>query len=270
MTRVAVILCGGRGRRLGTIGQKAPKALVRVSGSPILWYTIIRLHAAGFRHFVLPLGYRGDQIQAYIDSELNWLNARIDAVQTGEDSSIGERLYRTQHLLPEGPFLLVNGDCLFDFDFDALYGLHADRGASATLTSCRVLSQYGLIAVEDDEVVGFSRDATVRSFDIQTTRDRIVTGYVNAGITLIEKDALGVIDLLQSENFEIDLFSRLIETRSAAQMLIDGYWYAIETQKDLDIANSGNTTDPRAEGARMLRENLLRYQAALELGLGGA
>lgn len=241
--------------------------MVTVSGYPILWYAIMRLHAAGFRHFVLPLGYRGDQIQGYIDSKLNWLNARIDAVQTGDDSSIGERLNRVQHLLPDGPFLLVNGDCLFDLDFEALYETHADRDAKLTLTSCRVVSHYGLIAVDGDDVVGFSRDAMIRSFGIETAREQIVSGFVNAGITLLEKDTLGEVDLLNSENFEIELFTRLIEKERAAHMQIEGYWYAIETQKDLDIANSGDATDPRSEGARLLREDMLRHQATLELGV---
>lgn len=41
--------------------------MVKVIGYPIIWYTIMRLYAAGVRHFILPLGYRGAQIQTYID-----------------------------------------------------------------------------------------------------------------------------------------------------------------------------------------------------------
>lgn len=267
LTRTAVILCGGRGRRLGTTGQRMPKAMARVVGYPILWYTIMQLHKSGFRHFILPLGYRGEQIQAYIDRDLNWLSARIDAVQTGEETPIGERLQMVRHLLPAGPFLLVNGDCLFDLDFDRLYGLHEDREALVTLTACKVVSHYGLIVVQDDEVVSFSRDSLVHAFSIENGPDQDLTGYVNAGITLIDRDALNQIELLDTPNFEIDLFSRLIAQRRTAHMLIDGYWYAIETQKDLEIANSGDQADPRAAGASDLRDMLLRHQVALELGV---
>jgi NDP-sugar pyrophosphorylase family protein len=91
---------------------------------------------------------------------------------------------------------------------------------------------------------------------------------VNAGITLIDREALDQIDLLDTANFEIDLFSHLIGQRRTAHMLIDGYWYAIETQKDLEIANSKDQTDSRAVGARTLRDAMLRHQAALELGVG--
>ena len=36
--RTAVILCGGKGTRLGELGKKFPKTLVKIQGKPILWY----------------------------------------------------------------------------------------------------------------------------------------------------------------------------------------------------------------------------------------
>ncbi len=39
-TRTAVILCGGKGSRLGLLGKKIPKCLVKINGYPIIWYII--------------------------------------------------------------------------------------------------------------------------------------------------------------------------------------------------------------------------------------
>jgi glucose-1-phosphate cytidylyltransferase len=264
---VAIILCGGRGRRLGTAGQKQPKAMVQVIGYPMIWYTIMRLYSAGVRHFILPLGYRGAQIQAYIDKVFGQLNARIDAIHTGEDSSIGKRIHLVRHLLPEQPFLLVNGDCLFDFEFDALYQSHADDKALATLTACRVVSQYGLIVVRNEKVVSFSRDSVIRAFNIENGEKDDLIGYVNAGITLLDRSSLQEVDLLETTNFEADLFSRLIGLGRVKHFLIDQYWFAVETQKDLDIVNSGEKNDPRALGVAQLRDSLMLRQAAMDLGL---
>ena len=36
----AIILCGGRGKRLGSIGKRLPKTLVKIHKKPILWYII--------------------------------------------------------------------------------------------------------------------------------------------------------------------------------------------------------------------------------------
>ena len=38
--RTAIILCGGKGTRLGELGKKLPKTLVKIQGKPILWYIL--------------------------------------------------------------------------------------------------------------------------------------------------------------------------------------------------------------------------------------
>ena len=95
----AIVLCGGRGGRLGSLGEKTPKCLLRVRGQPILWYIILRLHLDGFNHFILPLGYRGHMIRDYVNEVLSPLNASFDMPDTGEDTSIGGRLSQVRHLV---------------------------------------------------------------------------------------------------------------------------------------------------------------------------
>ena len=53
----AVILCGGKGSRLGTLGKKIPKALVKVQGKEILWYILKVLKKNKFNHVILPIGF---------------------------------------------------------------------------------------------------------------------------------------------------------------------------------------------------------------------
>ena len=63
----AVILCGGKGTRLGNLGKKIPKkALVSIHTKPIIWYIINILISKGFNHFILPTGYKGIMIKKYI------------------------------------------------------------------------------------------------------------------------------------------------------------------------------------------------------------
>ena len=39
-SRTAVILCGGKGTRLGSITKKIPKSLVKIQNKPIIWYIL--------------------------------------------------------------------------------------------------------------------------------------------------------------------------------------------------------------------------------------
>ena len=85
--------------RLGTLEIKVLR-LCQIHGYPIIWYTILNLYKSGIRHFILPLGYKGEQIQAYIDKNFSLLKARIDAIFTGVDVPIGKRLFLVKHLIP--------------------------------------------------------------------------------------------------------------------------------------------------------------------------
>ena len=60
-----VILCGGQGTRLRTETQYRPKALVEISGRPVLWHVMNSYGHYGFRDFTLCLGYKGDMIKQY-------------------------------------------------------------------------------------------------------------------------------------------------------------------------------------------------------------
>lgn len=241
--------------------------MVEVNGFPILWYTILQLYSCGVRRFILPLGYRGVQIQAYIDNYFNTLNARIDLIHTGIDAPIGKRLHLVRHLLTEPQFLLINGDCLFDFDVNELYAEHARGSFRATLALCKIISQFGLVLVRDSEVVSFTRDSTVRSFEVDDPKSGLVQGFINGGITLLDTDVLDEINLLETENLEADLFSRLAEANQMGRRMIEDFWFAIETPKDVAIVNSAEDSDPRSIGSKTLRNKLMQYQAKLDLNL---
>jgi glucose-1-phosphate cytidylyltransferase len=60
-----VILCGGRGTRLGSMTDLQPKPLVHVGGRPILWHIMDHYARYGFKRFVLCLGYKGEMIKDY-------------------------------------------------------------------------------------------------------------------------------------------------------------------------------------------------------------
>ena len=58
----AVVLCGGRGTRLGATTHDLPKPMVAVGGRPVLDHVIANLAAGGVRSFVLAAGQLGHLI----------------------------------------------------------------------------------------------------------------------------------------------------------------------------------------------------------------
>lgn len=234
--KLAVILCGGRGRRLGQITDSIPKPLVKVHDKPILWYAFLILYEHGFRHFIFPLGYKGEMIKDFVNREFDRHNCKFYFVDTGENTPISKRLKEIIDFIPESAnFFLLNGDTFFKFNLEEMYQFHIQENALLTLSSGEIISNSGIIIEEKGKVVDFAREKMISSFSFND--EHSLKGYVNAGLVWLNKDALRLIDLETCYDFEDDLYPTIIKMGKAAHYRIDGSWFAIETQKDLDIIN---------------------------------
>ena len=56
-------MCGGKGRRLGKLGEKIPKPLVEVKGKTILEMKLDEYIKSGFYDFILCTGYKSEMIR---------------------------------------------------------------------------------------------------------------------------------------------------------------------------------------------------------------
>lgn len=211
--------------------------MVEVHEKPLIWYVFLTLYKHGFREFIFPLGYKGEIIREFVSSEFSGFDCQLHFFSTGEDTPIAKRLHLVSHEIPDGSdFFLVNGDTFFDFEIEKMYQLHDKENALLTLSSVEIVSSYGLIIEKQGKIEGFARDKRVSHLNVENGGQE-AKGYVNAGLTLISKSALAMIDLKNSENFEHDLFPEIIKANRAAHYKIDGEWFPVDTQKDLSIIN---------------------------------
>ena len=100
-TKWAVILCGGRGSRMGESTHDIPKPLIKIHGKPIMWYKFRTLYAHGFRNFILPLGYKGEMIDKYIKTISAETDSQVISIDTGLDTSIAFRMYQVINFIPD-------------------------------------------------------------------------------------------------------------------------------------------------------------------------
>ena len=63
-----MILCGGRGSRMGKLTDDLPKPLIKIHGKPILEFKINRYIEQGFNEFVFCVGYKGELIKQFIST----------------------------------------------------------------------------------------------------------------------------------------------------------------------------------------------------------
>lgn len=213
----AVILCGGRGTRLGESGRSVPKALINIGGKPIIWHLMSNYAHYGITDFVLCLGFLGDEIRA--NPLLNSTHWNVNFVDTGLDTNTGERLRQvSQHLASEGTFCVTYGDGLSDVNIEGLIAFHHEHGLAATVTAVHPHSNFGIMDVADDGRITAFREKP------------ILKEWINGGFFVFNQqifEHLGENDVLEREPFE-----RLSDAGEMMAYRHEGFWKCMDTFKD--------------------------------------
>jgi len=232
----AVMLCGGLGSRMGSLTDALPKPMLLVHGRPIIWYSFWGLYQKGFRNFVFPIGYLGHIIEEYVSEIAKNVDCNLYFLDTGPDTSIAFRMHQILHFIPDNQdFFLLNTDTIFNFDVEAMHEYHMTKGALVTLSSVEVISPWGILTVDGDDIVGFDRDRKVQR--LISSHVSCGFGVVNSGLAWINKAALDLIDFASVVDFETDLFGAVIKKKKMSHFALDGIWVPIDTPKDLAAVN---------------------------------
>lgn len=212
-----VILCGGKGTRLGA-GQSLPKPLVEVGGRPIVQHVVELYAAQGRRRFLLAAGHRADLLEAAA-AGITWPDGvTVEAIDTGVETGTGGRVRRLRERLAGEAFHVTYADGLADIDLDRLQDRHVAGGRTATITVVRPELPFGVVDVADDgRVVGFREKPRSRD-------------WINGGFMLLEPDVFDVLDddcMLEREPFE-----RLAAAERLQSAPHEGFWACMDTYKD--------------------------------------
>ena len=234
--RTAVILCGGRGLRLGSISKKIPKSLVKIQGRPIIWYIINHLKQNNFNHLILPLGYKGNLIRNYIKKE-KFFDIKIDLVNTGISSNIGTRIKKISNKIQSENLLVLNGDAIFDFNLDKIFMKHIKDNVGVTFLNAESTYHFGTVCVQNNRVVNFERNIVFESVNVKNKKNMKAFNY--AGLLIIKKDILlkNFKFYEKSENFEKKLYPMLIKKYTSRLVKMNGFFHSIDNVKDIILAN---------------------------------
>jgi glucose-1-phosphate cytidylyltransferase len=242
----AVILCGGLGTRLREETEFRPKPMVEVGGRPILWHIMKSYAHYGFRDFVLCLGYRGSMIKDYF---LNYeamnndftmclgqrsaiqyhgrhdeQNFRVTLADTGLECQTGGRVRQIQKYIDGETFLLTYGDGVSDVNLRELVAFHKNHGKTATVTTVRPISRFGMIELGAADRV--SRFAEKPKTD----------GWMSAGFFVLDRRVFGYLggdDCV----FERGPLERLASDGELMAYRHEGFFYAMDTYREYQHLN---------------------------------
>jgi NDP-sugar pyrophosphorylase family protein len=128
-----------------------------------------------------------------------------------------------------GPVFAVNGDELHDVQLVALLDAHRSRRAAATIVVAPLISQFGVVELEGDRVVGF-REAPR------------LPHWVNSGVYVLDEEALE--RLPERGDHEQSTFPQLAAEEKLYAFRHEGLWITVNTPKDLQRAEEHYARHP--------------------------
>jgi NDP-sugar pyrophosphorylase family protein len=224
----ALLLAGGRAERLGAAARGRPKPLVPVAGRPLAAYTVARLVGAGVERVIVACA-AGHEPE--FERELGGLGAELVAVGEPEPLGRGGGLrLAAAHRREHGPVFALNGDELIDLDYGALRERHRSTGPAATITVAQPPSQFGVVDLDDADVVTGFREAGRVPF------------WVSCGVYVLDEEALARLPV--RGDHETTTFPELAARRRLRAFRHEGLWLTVNTPKELRRAEEHIAAHP--------------------------
>jgi NDP-sugar pyrophosphorylase family protein len=215
----AVILAGGKGRRLLPYTTVLPKPLMPIGDYPIIEVILRQLGRAGFTRISICTGYLHELIHAYLDTNRN-LGVRIE--YTHEQEPLGT--IGPLRLIPDldDTFLVMNGDILTDIDYRKLVETHNKSGAIATVATYQrdVNIDFGVLERNETNRITAFREKPTFHFD------------VSMGIYVFSKKILEYVPPGTPFGFDQLMYTLIDKGEAVNSFPFSGYWLDIGRPDD--------------------------------------
>ncbi|OIQ18395.1 MAG: hypothetical protein BM556_09035 [Bacteriovorax sp. MedPE-SWde] len=221
-----IVMCGGRGSRMGEKTKELPKPLVVVDGRPMLDHILRNLDRFISGDLVLATGYKAEAIDDFIKGrEFNFNSLTLS--NSGLNTSMLKRLYDVKDKLT--PLNLVcYGDTFIDIDYVKLIKeLEEDDGALATMVTGKIRNPFGIIKVDEEE-------GLVTSFEEKPLLNYYIGSFVfkKSAFDLIDQELL---DLPDGEGLVL-LFKKLVNLKKLKFYAHEGLNISFNTQDEHRVA----------------------------------
>jgi NDP-sugar pyrophosphorylase family protein len=216
----AILLAGGKAERLGDAARGLPKPLVPVGDRPLAAYALLLLARAGVDRAIIACAAGTGEL---FERELSGIGPEIVVVEEPEPLGRGGALrFAARARREEGPLFAMNGDELLDVDLKTVLDRHLEREPAATLTLVPLRSQFGVVDLDDDDVVTGFREAPRLPY------------WVNVGLYVLDEEALE--QLPERGDHETTTFPLLAARRRLLGFRHLGTWLTVNTPKELRLA----------------------------------
>src|SRR4029453_12965451 len=212
----AILLAGGKAERLGEAARGLPKPLVPVGDRPLIAYALALFARAGVERAIVACAAGTGEL---FERELPRIGPEIVVVEEPEPLGRGGGIrFAAEVRREQGPVFRKDGAGLLGVDPTALPERHREREPAATITLVPLRSQFGVVDLDDDDVVTGFREAPR------------LPSWANAGLYVRGEEPLE--QLPERGDHETTTFPLLAARRRLHGFRHLGTWLTVNTPKE--------------------------------------
>ncbi len=210
----AIILAGGRGKRLKPLTDYVPKPLIPIQNIPIIERQINYLKKFGVTEVIISTGYRTEQIENFLKARKN-LGVKITFSKEKTPLGTGGAIKKAKNLIKEKTFFVINGDVITDINLTKL------KSKENAIAAIELRTKFGVMETASDKVVRFSEKKEISGL------------YMNAGIYHLSQNIFK--DLPTNGDIERTTFPEYAKEGKLHNVKFENVmWYSIDSYKDME------------------------------------
>ena len=231
----AIILAGGKGKRLMPLTSLIPKPLVKVTNVPMVDYAIAHLIYADIKHIILALAYKGKELGDYIKK--TWTPDKLGDVELEceiQDSKGTADAYRllTDHIDSE-KVVVSMADIITNLPMKRFMEFHSEKAGLSTIsmkTAESHTSQYGVVLLDKNrKIYLFLEKPAPMELYLSSMSQRedlfLHTNIINTGVYCFNKDIENILHETGLMDFGSEVFPYLLENRYDLYGFVENYYW---------------------------------------------
>ena len=150
----AIILAGGRGKRLRPITDKIPKPLIPINNKPLIERTIKYLKKYGITEIIISSGYKSNLIEKFLKKKKNFgcnIIFSIEKTPLGTGGAIKKAL----RFVDEESFVVLNGDIITNIDLKKILK------KPNTIAANELKTKFGTMDIRNNKILKFNEKKDV-------------------------------------------------------------------------------------------------------------
>ncbi|WP_336327737.1 bifunctional sugar-1-phosphate nucleotidylyltransferase/acetyltransferase [Halovenus sp. HT40] len=207
----AVLLAAGQGTRMRPLTDSLPKPMVPVADRPLVAHAADAAVDGGVSELIVVVGYEAEAVTEYFGD--SYRGVPVTFVTQTEQRGTADAV-RTAAPELDGPFVVLNGDNLYDDGIETLF----EAGPAIAAVEVENPTSYGVLSTDR---------ATVT--DIVEKPDDPPSNLANAGAYQFPGEAVEYLDVSKSERGEYEL------TDVLARVIDEFDVRAVELDRWLDV-----------------------------------